>query len=962
MSDFNQDPNLDPCGCCAGDPPSPNRVNRPGLPELNYRIGTYGSFFAELLANIAKPVLPNNFSLEALKTRRQDDAAIAFLDAWAVVADILTFYQERIVNQNYLRTTTERLSVLELARTIGYELNPGVAASTYLAFIVETTPGTQGIATVPQGTQIQSIPGQNQLPQTFETAADLTARLEWNELRPRQTQPQDLCIYDNKLYLWTVDADIAPLISEAELLPIADVFFIAEIPKAEPEEPPLTNVTAIPIEQIYLDGTTNLKKGDRILFVGKSTTGTIQTLVHSIQNIHIEAERRRSRIDFTDVVRQIPFLRRLPKLINAISVVNTSLPFNVAQINQVLRQPISETALQATLVINNWNELQFGFQASTPTPPPLPPADQGIFAFRQQVSFFGHNAPRYETLPQPDPEETRGADPYSQSWDAGSGRTIWQNSQGQAYTEADVYLERSIPDVIRNSWLVVEASNRVQRVYRVQATSETSLVDYALSGKSTGLQLASADNSAPLDKYDFRVRRTVAYVQSERLTLAAIPIDEPLQANDQDGVEAIELERIVTGLEMDQPIAIQGKTVDTPDVNTAEIAFIRAIVHEGKHTTLYFRDRLQHRYNRDTVTINANVVLATHGETVRAVLGSGDGAKTFQTFILKKPPLTYISANTPSGNQTTLSVRVNQILWEETRAFYSLPANAETYIVRIEDDGTTKVIFGDGKQGARLPTGMENITATYRSGIGLAGEVSANSLTLLKTRPLGIRSVTNPLVASGAEAPENLENARINAPLTVLTLERIVSLKDYEDFARAFAGIGKAQAVALWDGFSDRVHLTIAAANGNQTEPSSTLYQNLISAITSVRDPAQPLHIESYKLRLFNLQAKVRIDPRYLAEIVQTQVETALQTAFAFANRSFGQVVSAAEVISLIQQVPGVINTDLDLLYRSDQPPALNSYLDAAIATWNQSQNQPQPAELLLIHPIGISLEIIPNS
>jgi len=235
-------------------------------------------------------------------------------------------------------------------------------------------------------------------------------------------------------------------------------------------------------------------------------------------------------------------------------------------------------------------------------------------------------------------------------------------------------------------------------------------------------------------------------------------------------------------------------------------------------------------------------------------------------------------------------------------------------------------------------------------------------LTLLKTRPLGIRAVTNPTVASGAEAPENLDNARTNAPLTVLTLDRIVSLRDYEDFARAFAGIGKAQAVALWDGFSDRVHLTIAAANGNQIEPSSTLYQNLFSAITSVRDPSQPLHIETYHLRLFNLQAKLRIEPRYITAIVQTQVEAALKTAFAFANRSFGQVVSAAEVITIIQSVPGVINTDLDLLYRSDQPPALNSYLDAAIATWNQSQNQPQPAELLLINQVGISLEIIPNS
>ena len=66
-----------------------------------------------------------------------DDPAIALLDAWAVAGDVLTFYQERIANEGFLRTATERRSVLELARAIGYELNPGVAASTHLVWEVE---------------------------------------------------------------------------------------------------------------------------------------------------------------------------------------------------------------------------------------------------------------------------------------------------------------------------------------------------------------------------------------------------------------------------------------------------------------------------------------------------------------------------------------------------------------------------------------------------------------------------------------------------------------------------------------------------------------------------------------------------------------------------------------------------------------------------------------------------------
>jgi hypothetical protein len=67
--------------------------------------------------------------LSALTTRDLDDPAIAMLDAWAVALDVLSFYQERIANEGYLRTSTERRSIVELARAIGYELRPGLAAS-----------------------------------------------------------------------------------------------------------------------------------------------------------------------------------------------------------------------------------------------------------------------------------------------------------------------------------------------------------------------------------------------------------------------------------------------------------------------------------------------------------------------------------------------------------------------------------------------------------------------------------------------------------------------------------------------------------------------------------------------------------------------------------------------------------------------------------------------------------------
>jgi predicted phage baseplate assembly protein len=141
-----------------------------------------------------------------------------------------------------------------------------------------------------------------------------------------------------------------------------------------------------------------------------------------------------------------------------------------------------------------------------------------------------------------------------------------------------------------------------------------------------------------------------------------------------------------------------------------------------------------------------------------------------------------------------LEVRVDGVRWDEAESFVDAGPRDELYVTRRADDGKTAVIFGDGVNGARPPSGAENVTADYRTGIGSPGLVGAGALTLLAVRPPGVKDVTNPNASEGAEDPETRDAARANAPLTVTTLGRIVSLSDYEDFARAFSGVGKARA------------------------------------------------------------------------------------------------------------------------------------------------------------------------
>ncbi|WP_190505961.1 putative baseplate assembly protein [Leptolyngbya sp. FACHB-321] len=398
------------------------------------------------------------------------------------------------------------------------------------------------------------------------------------------------------------------------------------------------------------------------------------------------------------------------------------------------------------------------------------------------------------------------------------------------------------------------------------------------------------------------------------------------------------------------------------DQVSSELATILMPPTDQQAPLLVVQSPLQSCYDPATVQIHANVVAATQGETIAErpeVLGSGDGTQPNQRFFLKKPPLTYTSTATVTGIASSLEVRVNSLLWQPVPALYNLQPTDQVYLVQIEDDGSTSITFGDGINGARLPSGLDNVVATYRSGIGITGNLAPGKLSLLKTRPLGIQAVTNLLPATGAANPESRDEIRDRAPLTVRTLERVISLRDVEDFTRTFPGIGKAQAVSLWVTHSAIIHVTIAGSDGAEISPDSALYQNLVQAIEQVRDPYQsPPLVTSYQQIGFDLAATLLIDARYLPERVEATVQEKLQQTFAFTNREFGQPVTAAEVIALIQTIDGVIAVDLDFLYRVTASKTLEQCLTAKLAQWHPDTQKFSPAQLLTLHNASLTAHL----
>lgn len=68
--------------------------------------------------------------------RGESDFGVVLIELFAYVADILSYYQDRVANEAFLSTATQRRSVTELLRLIDYQIDPGVAASAYIHFDV----------------------------------------------------------------------------------------------------------------------------------------------------------------------------------------------------------------------------------------------------------------------------------------------------------------------------------------------------------------------------------------------------------------------------------------------------------------------------------------------------------------------------------------------------------------------------------------------------------------------------------------------------------------------------------------------------------------------------------------------------------------------------------------------------------------------------------------------------------
>lgn len=857
---------LPECGCCSAPGGAVAPIdNPPGLSALAYRVGTHGRFRAAMLARFASQP-----ELRTLTARSDDDPSVALVDAWSTVLDVLTFYEERIANEGFLRTATERRSVYELAAAIGYQPRPGVASSGPLAFEVETAPGAPARVSIEKGVKVQSVPGQDELPQTFQTDETIEARPAWNKIRVQSADRRT--------------------------------------PKDRDTE-------------AWLEGiATNLRPGDAILFVGR-------------ERVHSAA----------------------------------SEAWDMRQLTTVepdASRGVTRVAWQRGL----------GYRGPGRWVKPAT-EEVRCYAFRQRAALFGAAAPDWATLQlairervaragtrggdwpnlkldaiaadQPDPDRTIFLDAIYPRVQPGGWIVLQRPGYAELYRPAPRLGAAAIADDARTGFTLSAKTTRIvlegeklNEIFNAHVRDTVVYIDSEELGLAAVPRFDPVDGRTvevedPLD--GFAVGRSVI-VRGPRARLEVVEGSRPSVVTAAGPVRLAPRDVVVVtgpatiaGSIRTWPVRTAGGATGTmsspvgdPDVlpiaaptDTEVVAearvveLISPVPDQPGRATIQFAEPLSIAFDRAATVVLANVAMSTHGDTKDEVLGSGDGSRPFQAFTLKQKPLTFVPAPTTGGAASTLELEVDSVTWEPAPGLDELGPRDRRYVTRIADDGSATIAFGDGRLGARLPSGVENVRATYRVGIGAVGNVAAGQLSLLMTRPLGARSVSNPLPTSGGADPETRDAARTNAPRTVQTFDRVVTLDDCANLARSFAGIAKSEARWVWEGRRRVILLTIAGVDGAAAAPIPTI-RNLAAEIRAKSDGHLAVRIIPCGLRTFDLEAGVFVVDGYDETRVLADVRSRLLDTFSFARRGLAQRVSVSEVGAAIQAVPGVLAVDLD--------------------------------------------------
>ena len=320
-------------------------------------------------------------------------------------------------------------------------------------------------------------------------------------------------------------------------------------------------------------------------------------------------------------------------------------------------------------------------------------------------------------------------------------------------------------------------------------------------------------------------------------------------------------------------------------------------------------------YTRYHTIIYGNVMEAGHGETQKqSILGAGDATQTNQTFNPDAEEISFVAdGNFSSGVRAAIEITVDSRTWRQVATRNDSEPEDPHYTARIKEDGTLSIQFGDGFRGRRLPSGNNNIRMVHRKGAGLAGNLAPYSLEKVVKPHALVDAIVQPIASTGGNDMETVVSMRDNAPASVLTLERAVSLADFTHLAATNSSVWQARAFRRQPGVGrvERIEVAVVPAGGGSL---GALGDSLQAFLTAHALPGVKVTVVPYQSVILDLKLTLRInEEEYDPDLVAKAVNQAVRAAFSLKDAKLGKPLYRSDVFAVVEGVEGVANCHCEI-------------------------------------------------
>lgn len=882
------------------------RWNRSGLQRFRYIDGNAVSYLEALRLAMVEGFtaadghnrwsgLDNNLALGAEESTRErqtrwleqyhdarGDYGWEILRTYARASHVLTEHLDAYANESYIGTATQWDSMRRLVEMLGYHPAPPASAETTMALLAKT--GKQG--SLEKGFAVKNKPEDGSPAVVFETLEDLELDAALNRLYPKD--------WDRSQQVFTYAAG-----SNSASFPLSE---------------PLEGITvgAYGVLLIEQAGGTPLGLAVRVIAVSDTS-------------LELQGENPPAAFPATLYQHQVrlllkPAFKQAPQLTGA---------------NVVLLEPDHGLSPDAVIA---WKEGSSWYAARVEQVEgrrvrlsrSAPPANQSLYlavASDAQELQIGSSTVMRVILPA----HNANAREYGALWDASlnriyshshkteSGAYLYDYLSGDTYARAYYVpsadpigvVQASNPQALcltgrpdklkHDDWVIADCASGPQAARISTIEEQEKSFELALSRTLSGIELLFGGFSLEIRPRDYRVNlepifETDPQLRSERHS--HIPLDGDTLP------ETLVLGRKLILAGKQQAMLVTVKGVD-PAARRIKVEPAIPGSEPGACGT-------SDNYTRHHTRLYGNVARAGHGQSQNEkVLGSGDATQTHPSFDFEASEVSFITDTAfPQGVRAAVTVTVDKRRWKQVATLNDSGPEDHHYVVRMNEDGSLNIGFGNGLHGRRLPSGNNNVRIRHRVGTGLGGNLAPFSLNKAFKPHHLIEEVLQPLPASGGNAMEDVAAMRAHASASVLTLERAVSLADFTHLATGNSGVWQARAMRLQPGMAraDKIEVVVVPAGGGEL---GALKQNLENYLLQHALPGVSIQISPFKSVLLDLAITVRVNPEaFTPEFVLEDLRQALLEAFSLQRARLGEALFYSQVIEVIERVSGVENSE----------------------------------------------------